>query len=262
MNKDSRPVNDADLHAYVDGELDTSRRLDVEAYLAGNPEAAEQVGHYQRLNQELHRLFDPVLNEPVPATLVPVGASSHRVSGWSRVAQAAALAGIMLVSGLSGWLLHSRMNTEENSAALVNLVRPAAFAHVVYSTDDYYPVEIQAAQQDVLSSWLSARMHTSIKAPDLGGQGFDLVGGRLLPSTDRMAAQFMYQNAGGDRITLYVRRVAWKNRQAAFQYQEAQGVSVFYWVDGPMGYALSGDLDKKRLIAIAQVAQDAFTEGV
>ena len=70
------------------------------------------------------------------------------------------------------------------------------------------------------------------------------------------------QNAGGERITLYVRRVVWKNQQTAFQYQEAEGVSVFYWIDGPMGYALSGNLGKNRLIAIAEAAQDAFAGGV
>lgn len=261
MNKDTQPVNDADLHAYVDNELDGSRRLEIEAYLAGNPEAAEQVRHYQRLNQDLHRLFDPVLNEFVPATLATARPGVPRVSRWSSAARAAALAGIVLVSGLGGWLLHTRVGVVEDTAVLVNLVRPAAFAHVVYSTDEQYPVEIQAEQQDLLVYWLSERMHTSMKAPDLGGLGFDLVGGRLLPSTDRMAAQFMYQNAGGERITLYVRRVAWKNQQAAFQYLEAQGVNVFYWIDGQMGYALSGDLDKKRLIVIAEVAQDAFAGG-
>jgi anti-sigma factor RsiW len=262
MNKDAQPVNDVDLHAWVDGELDEDRRLDVEAYLAGNPEAAEQVRQYQQINQDLHRLFDPVLNESVPAALVPVISGSYTGYHWRQAVRAAAWAGIVLVSGLSGWFLHGHSSDVENSAALVNLVRPAAFAHVVYSTDDQYPVEIQAEQQDVLSSWLSERMHTSIQAPDLGRLGFDLVGGRLLPSTNRMAAQFMYQNADGERITLYVRRVVWENRQTAFQYQEAEGVSVFYWIDGPMGYALSGNLGKKRLIAIAEAAQDAFAGGV
>jgi len=262
MNKDTHSVNDSDLHAYVDGELDENRRLDIEAYLAGNPEAAEQVRQYQQLNRDLHRLFDPVLNKPVPAALVPDCAASYAGYRWPRAARAAALAGIVLVSGLSGWLLHARSNGVENSAALVNLVQPAAFAHVVYSTDDHFPVEIQAEQQDVLINWLSDRMHTSIRAPDLGRLAFDLVGGRLLPSTNRMAAQFMYQNVDGERITLYVRRVAWENQQAAFQYYEAEGVGVFYWIEGPMGYALSGGLGKKRLIALAEAAHDAFAEGV
>ncbi len=68
----------------------------------------------------------------------------------------------------------------------------------------------------------------------------------------------MYQNAGGERITLYVRRVVWENRQTAFRYHEAEGVNVFYWIDGPMGYALSGSLGKKRLIVIAELAQGLF----
>ena len=34
MTEDTQTVNDADLHAYVDGELDEGRRLDIEAYLA------------------------------------------------------------------------------------------------------------------------------------------------------------------------------------------------------------------------------------
>ena len=262
MSSDAHPVDDSDLHAYVDGELDESRRLDIEAYLAGNPEAAGQVRQYQQLNQDLHRLFDPVLNESVPAGLVPVSTVTHAGYRWSWGARAAALAGIVFVSGLGGWVLHTRSNDAENSPALANLVQPAAFAHAVYTTDDHFPVEIQAEQQDVLSNWLSERMHTSIRAPDLAGLGFDLVGGRLLPSTNRMAAQFMYQDAGGERITLYVRRIAWENQQAAFQYYEAEGVGVFYWIEGPMGYALSGSLGKKRLIAIAEAAQDSFAGGV
>jgi anti-sigma factor RsiW len=39
-------------------------------------------------------------------------------------------------------------------------------------------------------------------------------------------------------------------------------VGVFYWIEGPMGYALSGSLGKKRLIAIAEAAQDSFAGGV
>jgi anti-sigma factor RsiW len=262
MNKGVCSVNNADLHAYVDGQLDENRRIEIEAYLAGNPDAAEQVRQYRQLNQDLHRLFDPVLNECVPAELVPVSTGPYTAHRWSSAVRAAAVAGIALVSGLGGWLLNTGLSDTGGSETLVNLVQPAAYAHFVYSTDDQFPVEIQAEQQDVLSGWLSERMHTSIKAPDLGRLGFDLVGGRLLPSTNRMAAQFMYQNADGERITLYVRRVAWENQQTAFQYHEADDVGVFYWIDGPMGYALSGNLGKKRLIAIAEAAQDAFSEGI
>ncbi|HHH43434.1 MAG TPA: anti-sigma factor [Gammaproteobacteria bacterium] len=262
MSKDPRPVTDADLHAYVDGELDEQRRLLVEAHLAKHPGAAEQVRGYRQLNQDLHSLFDPVLNESVPAALVPAVRAAPARYRWSRRLQAAALAGVALLSGLTGWLLHDRQDRTEASATLVNLVQPAAFAHLVYATDTQYPVEIQAEQQDALNRWLSDRMHTRIRAPGLDELGFELVGGRLLPSTNRMAAQFMYQNAAGERITLYVRRVATAEQHSAFHYREAEGVGVFYWIDGPMGYALSGDLGKQRLVAVAQAVQRSFAGGV
>ena len=45
-----------------------------------------------------------------------------------------------------------------------------------------------------------------IKAPDLTGFGFRLMGGRLLPaSTNGVAAQLMYDDDHGTRLTLYLR---------------------------------------------------------
>ena len=259
MNDDESVVNDADLHAYVDGELDDRRRLQVEAWLAANPKARARVSQYRQLNQDLHRLYDPILNEPLPATLVP-SPGEVKSRRWPGLLQAAALAGAMLVSGAGGWLLHDRSGAATGSAALVNLVQPALFAHSMYVSDNRYPVEIVASKREVLTGWLSERMHTDIQAPDLDGLGFELIGGRLLPSTDRMAAQFMYQDASGQRITLYVRRAVWANRESAFSYRQQEGVGVFFWVDGPLGYALSGRLDKARLVAIAKVVHSAVVE--
>ena len=71
MSRANTPVNDADLHDYVDGELDQPRVLEVEAYLAKDPRAAERVRQYQQISQNLHRLFDPILNVQVPPSLAP-----------------------------------------------------------------------------------------------------------------------------------------------------------------------------------------------
>ncbi len=67
-----------------------------------------------------------------------------------------------------------------------------------------------------------------------------------------MAAQFMYQNAQGNRVTLYIRRGAWDNQATAFRYARDKNVGIFYWIDGPMGYALSGELEKTQLLELAQ----------
>ena len=32
-----------------------------------------------------------------------------------------------------------------------------------------------------------------------------------------------------------------------------KNIGVFYWIDGPFGYALSGDLEKPELLRVAQL---------
>ena len=62
----------------------------------------------------------------------------------------------------------------------------------------------------------------------------------------------MYQNARGQRLTLYARIDARDEYETAFRYAQQGKVSVFYWLDRDMGYALSGEADKAELLRIAQ----------
>jgi anti-sigma factor RsiW len=126
-------------------------------------------------------------------------------------------------------------------------------------------VEVGAAQQEHLVQWLSKRLGRTIRVPDLSAQGYDLVGGRLLPGQDGARAQFMYQKPGGVRVTLYLGALAQAAadasppqsgmaRETAFAFDEKDGVSSFYWVDEGFGYALSGQLPKVELGALAEQA--------
>jgi anti-sigma factor RsiW len=96
-------------------------------------------------------------------------------------------------------------------------------------------------------------MHSEVRAPDLSSQQFSLVGGRLLPSTNRVAAQFMYQREDGARVTLYTRHGAWDNDTTSFRYTRIDNTGVFYWIDGSMGYALVGDIERTQLLALSEV---------
>ncbi|HNJ46349.1 MAG TPA: hypothetical protein PLA33_09480 [Ottowia sp.] len=62
-------IDDAELHAYVDGQLAPARRAAVEAWLAQNPEDAARVADYAALNAQLRAHFEPVLNEAPPTRL-------------------------------------------------------------------------------------------------------------------------------------------------------------------------------------------------
>lgn len=239
------PITDADLHAYVDGALTAARRREVEAWLTENAEAAATVRRYQEINRDLHALYDPVLTEPLPPRL---HVRPRRVPWLALAASVASL----IVGAALGWALKPQPELLRAQDIEQQLVHPAAFSHRVYAAENLHPVEVRADQEQHLVQWLSRRLNTSIKAPNLAGQGYALVGGRLLPSTDRMAAQFMYENAQGTRLTLYLRRGAWQNQESGFQFAESEDARTFYWVDGPMGYALSGNITRTELLSLAE----------
>lgn len=244
MNPGAREVSDYDLHAYADGELNPRRRMEVEAWLADHPQAQGRVHDYQAIRQALHAHFDHLLAQDPGISALP----PRRGIGIGRAAAALLL---VLVSGVLGWTLRGGVMAQPPSPVLADLVEPATFAHRVYSTDLSYPVEIPAMEKASLNRWVSRRMHTELRAPDLSEEGVRLIGGRLLPSTNRMAAQYMYEDAKGQRLTVYVRRIDDPSVGTDFRYREAHGLNVFYWIDQSMGYALIGPQPASELIAIA-----------
>jgi anti-sigma factor RsiW len=74
----------------------------------------------------------------------------------------------------------------------------------VYAPERRHAVEVAAAQDDHLVTWLSKRLNRTLTIPSLHGYECELVGGRLLPGEDGPAAQFMYQDASGERHMLYM----------------------------------------------------------
>ncbi len=237
-------ITDSDLHAYVDGQLDDAQRIRVEAHLAHDGEAAESVRVWRKQNEALRRLYNPVLNLALPQRLLALRAPRRR---WPYYALAA---GAMGVSFGLGWISHG-YETGRNAASVAALPRRAALAYAVYAPEVRHPVEVGADQQEHLVKWLSRRLGNDLKVPVLTQQGFDLVGGRLLPAAKGPGAQFMYQDAKGQRITLYVSHRDGEPRDTAFRFSQEDKVAVFYWIDGNLGYALSGEMDRASLLAVA-----------
>lgn len=241
----SKPVvTEADLHAYVDGALPAARVAQIDAYLAGHPEEAARVAAYREQIVALHREFDPVLDETMPRRLeVP---RRH----WARpLLRVAAVVMWFTLGGVTGWQLHAY--TADQRTEAYSWPRRAAVAHVVYSPEVRHPVEVGVDQEAHLVAWLSKRLGTPLKLPYLGSHGYQLVGGRLLPGDRGPVAQFMYQDAKGQRLTLYVRINPDESSETAFRYAHEHGVGVFYWLDRKLGYALSGDIEKAELLRVA-----------
>jgi anti-sigma factor RsiW len=262
------PVTEAELHAYVDRQLTAERERELQDYLETRPEEALRVESYRRQKRELHALFDPVLEEPVPSRLRR--AASPQTPWYLQ--RLVAGVGIAVVSGALGWGLHGGVGGGSGSAVLAQgpgsvqqvamngFVQRAAVAHAVYSPEQRRPVEVSADQEDQLVAWLSKRMEAPIKPPHLQALGYSLEGGRLLPGGQGPVGQFMYHDGSGARLTLYVSREvgdgaagskSGMNQDTAFRFSQQGKVNVFYWVDGPFGYALSADADKAELARVS-----------
>jgi anti-sigma factor RsiW len=244
----SKPnVSEADLHAYLDGELPAAQRAYVEGEVAADAQLAERVARYSELNEVLRAHYDPVLEEPIPERF----AASASRPRWRRGLKFAAAAVLWFaLGGLAGWQLHGVQSREDRAAAPVWAKR-AAVAHIVYVPEVRHPVEVGADQEAHLVAWLSKRLGTPLRIPKLGGIGYNLVGGRLLPGEQGPAAQFMYQDTQGQRLTLYVRSNREHSGETAFRFAQDGNVRIFYWIDRGLGLALSGEIEKDELLRVA-----------
>lgn len=195
------------------------------------------------LNRLLHARFDGVLLEPVPARL------HLRRPPWMGYARAAGILVAGVAIGLAlplAWNKPAQGGTSARAPVQAFAAR-AARAHMVYAVEVRHPVEVDASQQEHLVAWLSKRLGTKLSVPVLAEEGFELLGGRLLPGPEGPVAQFMYQEAGGKRLTLYVSARGRDEGETAFRFAREGSVSVFYWIDGRWGYALSGEVDRAQL---------------
>lgn len=264
-------IDEDHFQAFVDGQLPPEQCRAVMAYLAANPDESSRMSDYRTLNEALHRTFDEVLYEPLPKRL-KVDYYLDRTPWWQRVRswveldmfrlvpRFAAFAALMFASGAAGWWLNDEYRTTDVETPAMSFARQAANAHLLYAPDVRHPVEFGADQQDSLLMWLSERLGESVHAPNLQELGFGLVGGRLLPAATQAAAQLMYEDpATTQRITLYIRG-RWNAplsgaTEGAVSYAGEGGASMVYWIEGPLAYALIGEMDREQLFSAAKSIQ-------
>jgi anti-sigma factor RsiW len=269
MNEQHASISDDELHAYVDGTLSETRRVEVEQALERNPELAARVSDYFSLNALLHERYDRLLSDPVPKRLQLAARRPWREAvNWPQFAgmAAALLLGVgigmgtqMGKYGLSQLASHSdTRNVSLDESEM--FARQAALAHVVYMPAVDRPAEIGADREQDFVQWLSNRLGVDVHPPILAKAGFELMGGRLLPSSDGPTALFMYRDAKGERVTLFISRRKVNSNTTAFKLYKDGPVNVFYWVDGDFGYAVSGGIDREVLLELSHNVYEQLTK--
>ena len=256
MNGRNVPVTEDELHALVDGELPADRRRDIETWLANHPEDAARVAAW-RSQAELVRLrYGEAANEPVPPRF-DLDRLGHGGRRWSAIAAAAVIAAFLL-GGLGGWFGRGAWDgtpaiKADVTPAVRTIAADAIDAHKLYIAEVRHPIEVPANAAHLVP-WLSKRIGTQLRAPDLSQTGLKLIGGRLLPGPHGAAALLMYEGPSGERFTLYAARAA--GADTALRYQVSGEVAAFYWIEGEYGYVVTGPADRDRLQKIASATYE------
>jgi anti-sigma factor RsiW len=243
-------VSEDDLNAYVDGELPADRRTVVEAWLAAHPEDAAKVAAW-RAQAELIRAHYGAVADETPPQRFNINRLTRRRYGAMAAAVAAVVAAF-LIGGALGWT--ARGVETANPSDLMRFTADALDAYRLYVVEVRHPVEVPGDQRPHLDAWLSKRVGSPLRAPELDKIGLKLVGGRLLPGPTGATAFFMYETPSGERFTLYCGRT--HDRDTALRYTTGPQNAAYYWVDGDLAYVLSGPPQRDKLREIAQSAYD------
>ncbi|MCC9625534.1 hypothetical protein LPB41_28000 [Thalassospira sp. MA62] len=279
----TEPIGEIDLLAYADGSLknDPLRMAEVEHYLQDNPDANARVAAFRAQDAEIRRLYDPVLDEPIPerlrAALDPV--SRQWLPGLMRGAVAAT---VLVVTGMSGWYV-GKMSTDQpiwqrDSVVLSTIsnyqdglgasslgaaqnmgISSAALQASGVNGSANASGNTGAAKDLSSTSWLSEHVALQMRLPDLSQQGFKMVGNQTIETDNGNAVRVRYSNGNGQNIVLML-HPRWRSGASDIEIEQQQGISVASWADGPLAYGLASDGGTQVVFDLARRIRAAMRE--
>jgi anti-sigma factor RsiW len=258
MTGEDVPIGEDELQAFVDERLDGPRRDAVEAHLARHPELRERIAAERRQRASLRAQLQGKAAEPIPARLrIATLQAARRARLARRMSLIAAAFAIFVVGGSAGWFANGLRPALVAQAPTTAVAQGAAAAYRTFVVEVAHPVEVGVAQETHLLQWLSKRLGHKLEAPDLAPFGYRLMGGRLLPGGSGAAAQLMYEDTAGKRLTLYVR--AADGTETAFRFQQDGDAATFAWIDQGFGFAVTATASREELLPIAEAVYKGLT---
>lgn len=229
------------LDAYLDGELDAQKSLEIERHLNGCP--ACQTLHEQR------RRVRTVVQSRAQYFAAPelsarrIRASLDRTEGrrlfptrWRSLAATAAIAAV-LGSGVTFWFGPTPGDDALAQAVVAGHTRSLMVAGRI--------TDISSSDQHAVKPWFNGRVDYSPPVVDFTAKGFSLVGGRLDYLDHRPVAALVYRHRQ-HLINLFV----WpdeKSADAPVRALARHGYHVLHWSAGGMRYWAISDLNPADL---------------
>ena len=244
------------IHAYLDGELDLVKSLEIEEHLQGCPTCSQIYKNQQTLRTSLNAgslyFKSPApLRKNIQAALRQAdrsvaGSPAPRRLSWRWAAVAVSLVIVMFVAGLAVRSL--------SAPAAADLVAQEVVASHIRSLMPDHLVDVISSDQHTVKPWFSGKLDFSPVVEDLANQGFPLVGGRLDYLDNRPVAALVYRYQQ-HLINLF----SWPAPGASdtpVTMDTRQGYHVAHWIKSNMAYWAISDLNETELQQFAQLVQN------
>lgn len=252
----AKSVTELDLMAYADGLLDPypARKAEVEAYLNRHPDVARRIRDYAEQNEEIRAAYGGVLEQPVPARFYRI-LERRRGSGTTTAARAAMAAVLLVATGFGGWLAGTIGAPDGRS---IQTAFDDAIANYLGAPSGMRPgiTTAQAGPERPLD-WLADELSVRLQIPDLSPHGFVLADKRLVSGNGHRVVRLDYDGHDGARLTLFV-APRWSEGAAEIEFAERDGVTLAYWANGPLVYALASDIDRPRMATLTSTIHDSM----
>lgn len=257
MTERNSPITEEELHSFVDGQLSNEEHARIAVILENAPEQAAIVNEWRKQNEGIKLLFSIYAIEK-HSDAGRIHVSTGQYKRQYRWIVAASVLAALVIGGFGGFT-GSRIYDQSRQVTNIDaLPQQAQTAYLVYASEVRHPVEVFSEDEAHLAAWLGKRLNTpNLKIPDINMFGFQLVGGRLLPVDSKPGAFFMYEDADRRRLSVIVGQNP-ENRNTSFHFVSNDGVETFYWIDGKLGYAVSGEISRNQLRQIAEECYRQF----
>ena len=244
----THPAFEAQLDAYLDGELAASDAAELEAHLRACPDCARLERRRRAVSAAVRK---HVLPFPAPDTLrarvrtalrADVNRTARRRSYWPGLGVAASLA----VVAVGSWQVAVRRATGDALAdqVLGSHVRSLMPGHLI---------DVQSSDQHTVKPWFNGKLDFSPPVYDFAGRGFPLIGGRLEYLGGRPVAALVY----GRRQHL-INVFLWPTEGGPTEGRPAttrQGYHLLHWTTPAYSYWVASDLGLPELRDFAALLQ-------